>query len=712
MIFRKHLDDELLVGHLEGSLSRWDRVRVRRHLHRCWSCRARQARFREQMHRVAEALEKQTFPGRERIEKARSEFYRRYRALEPAPRRGRKAPSLRLHASAPAGLRAAFALAAMALLAVSVWFAARPVEPPPAERVIASAQRFEMALLESSQDAVYQVVEVAISEAGSEEDVPQEGASQKAQKARLSVWSEPSENRFAAVWKSGGGEVQGGVWRPAADQAYAYRAGAGPAAEPVQQPTASRSLVLDLARAPRLDVESLEAALLDWLMSRRWTPVAFSREFAAFSAGQGAALSVRTRREPGKGLFLEVTAVKPLGERRVEFTLEVDAETYRPLLQRIVLATPERTMEIRLAVEVNRRLSPAWLTPAVFQPSVPVRRRIPERKAALSKNRSKAPRPAESRRAVSAAERRRTAVRAQHILHQQGVCLDGAIHVAQRPEQELVEIRGLVQPLHRKQELLNALQELAELPFVRVDLRTMEEAASLSSFPKAAPAPPDAEQAAQNQVVVRRQPSLRDELGRYFLARSPNAKAARERAARFSSGALAKSRSALMEAWALRKLAERYPPEKFADLAAESREMIVQMRRDHRKALREKLDALRAHAAPVLAGIADIEGFPGIASPASPETGGQPAAYGSMSWSGTALDLFAEVKATDRLITTLLAGTETLADADEASPASMLNNRQSLHRVLTGFQKSYRLLDALEDEASGAGPVPAAQTGK
>ena len=73
-MLRKHCSDEQLIAHVDGELSRWQESCVRKHLQRCWTCRTRLAEIEEQVRSLTAAFGKQTFPGPQRVERARRRF--------------------------------------------------------------------------------------------------------------------------------------------------------------------------------------------------------------------------------------------------------------------------------------------------------------------------------------------------------------------------------------------------------------------------------------------------------------------------------------------------------------------------------------------------------------------------------------------------------------------------------------------------------------
>ena len=178
-------------------------------------------------------------------------------------------------------------------------------------------------------------------------------------------------------------------------------------------------------------------------------------------------------------------------------------------------------------------------------------------------------------------------LQARVALHTVGADLGEQIEVIHEADALAVVIRGLANTAGRKQELLGALQGIANL---NIRLRTVEEAMAEGGAQDIAP--PDRE------VAVSGHPALEERL----VERFPNVE---ERIA-FVNRGLGFFDQALAHAWALRHLEERYTPDQVGLLSQSDRQTLELLMRDHVATIRQ--------------GISDGEEFiqPLVLGPATP----------------------------------------------------------------------------------------------
>lgn len=131
---RPHYDDASLLAYLDRELRFFDKIRVNRHLGRCWDCRARLTELERQAHAAAQILKQTNFP-KPPIEAAKRRFFEAVedrRITFQAPGKGRRAPLglLRLskrRAAVGAGLLSCAS-------AFAVWQAVKPSHDAPVSR--------------------------------------------------------------------------------------------------------------------------------------------------------------------------------------------------------------------------------------------------------------------------------------------------------------------------------------------------------------------------------------------------------------------------------------------------------------------------------------------------------------------------------------------------------------------------------------------------
>lgn len=77
-----HYSDAQLLSLLDGECSHFEKAKSRFHLRRCWACRGRMAELEASAHRFALALQRDDYPGRDRVDRAKQDFLNRITAGE------------------------------------------------------------------------------------------------------------------------------------------------------------------------------------------------------------------------------------------------------------------------------------------------------------------------------------------------------------------------------------------------------------------------------------------------------------------------------------------------------------------------------------------------------------------------------------------------------------------------------------------------------
>lgn len=346
---RRHCSDDLLIAHADGELAGRDKRRVPEHLAECWECRARLEQLETTARTLARMSAEAPFGGAQRAAAAkasflvwRTEFEREHSSRRPAWPRWRMLPA-----------QAWATLAALLVVGAAFWMEQNWKRPRPME-TLEKARRAEQSLF-SQPAVVHQVMNIEVIEAAPQ---PKRGG------GRLEVWAQHGQ-RYSARWTDLRGELKYAVWHPSPEQSWRYDSGVARHALPVKhQETTDVSLVE--MRAGRF--ESLEAAVLDWVRNRTWKPVEVAGDFARFASSGGLSLDAHRGRASDGQETLRLTAHKAGTGMSVDFTLELDADSYHPRLQQVTYRVGERVLVVRVDVAKEVPLPPAQVAPGIFGP--------------------------------------------------------------------------------------------------------------------------------------------------------------------------------------------------------------------------------------------------------------------------------------------------------------------------------------------------------
>jgi hypothetical protein len=305
-----------------------------------------------------------------------------------------------------------------------------------------------------------------------------------------------------------------------------------------------------------MTLEEMEAGLFRWLEERPWRPVSFSSGVAFLASEDGAALSVARA-----GRLLRLRARKTAGAVAVEFSLDLDPQTYTPQLQRIRYESPARVLEIELSAEAGPpAAAPVAFEPPATPPAAPVA-------------------PAAEALAVAAATPSVSEVEVLHALHRVRACLGEAIEVERRSDGGFL-IRGVVVSPERKEQVSGALAAFPER-VVSVELKSAQEALREIAPGEAplAPAPPQFG-------------------GRGARRLAPFFGGSESLAEQFADKALSQGESIMRDAQALRELAERFGSPGRVE-SRQARWLLEVMEYDHLTELQAEVESARQSLKPV-----------------------------------------------------------------------------------------------------------------
>jgi hypothetical protein len=238
-----------------------------------------------------------------------------------------------------------------------------------------------------------------------------------------------------------------------------------------------------------------------------------------------------------------------------------------------------------------------------------------------------------------------------------------------RDQDQRVRVQGLAGTEARRQELLSALAEQPTASLVTVEIRTVEEMVTLES----AAAEPGAATAGEIHLRVDN-----GKLGVEMLL-GQNTPAEAKQVAFVSVQSVSSAAALLSDAWALRRLAERYGSTPLEDLEPDTASLLAVMVRDHLHALDSQTDALASFLEPIRS----------VVGPAN-ELAASPLRAAAGVWSEDSLDLFATVESAQALVSRLFAQSGTTAEQARFEATEL-----------------FRLLENLKDQCGGfSAPTP------
>ncbi|MBI4910650.1 MAG: zf-HC2 domain-containing protein [Acidobacteria bacterium] len=649
----KHLPTEALVAHLDGELSRREHERVEQHLKECWQCRSRAAGIEEHIRKLTEARASQAYPSAGEVDQARREFFARFDQPGKQTISQRPAPAQvvtiggRLWKPAAAIVAVAAGVAAMFVITDRLRHPALE-----ASRILAAAQTFEDQFRQST-GIVHQNIAVEVTESS---------PVRLQRRSELEVWSDG--RRYASRWRDASGSLRHAVWRPDTSREWVYDPALAPRVVPAVHRPADPQALADLWHSG-FDAESIETAFLQWLRQREWRLVSFAADLRTFANREGASLRVERARSEGGGPALRLTAERHVDGVLVRLVLEVDSTSHRPRLISVVFERGSQKAELRLAARQMEHVSETQRATSPFEPdpALPKRDTIARSPdpAAASPDMSLVPPPVEAE--LDAAE-----VAARFALHRLRACLGEPIRVERSAS--AIRVVGIAETPERKQQILAALTDVDGRSHITVQVTTIDEAPR--HRPLTVSAPPESAGAIRFSSAQLPTQGL---LLEYFQ-RSASGQNAAAGITQFTNSALETSAGSLEQAWALRRLAERYAPDSVHRLRPNSRWLLEIMIRDHLEALREKTDAARALLEPFLSSTLGSGGEPSAAQP------------DNRLWSQSVPALFATVARTHGLIHGLLGG-----GPPAAPPGQVQQRLRELRAALPNLSAEVRDLE-------------------
>lgn len=364
------------------------------------------------------------------------------------------------------------------------------------------------------------------------------------------------------------------------------------------------------------------------------------------------------------GLKLTTVVVGPHApDSIIEASLIVRRSDWHPVAQSLKVQGDNEIREYELgelaygvlpsqALAVSSGPSPA----GVARPSA-----TPLRPTVASVSPAPAPSPTA---APSAAALMEAETAALYALHRVQADLGEQIEVLREADRQIV-VQGLVETDARKQQLTEALADIALLA---VRIQSVEEVVRQAAK-QTQPVVVIPADESRSESATRRS-AFEQTLSQHFAVQGESRKNAELKVVEFSNAAMAGTSAMISQAWALRRLSERFAAER--ELPAPARQRVEEMLGHHIAALQERLRLLRGHLGPVLSVIAGGDDDPAAAALPAPEP----------DWQGQALTVFRSAEHAHQLAGRLFSSGQGPAEAPAQAARQLLDGVAKLDGAL------------------------------
>ncbi len=369
-----------------------------------------------------------------------------------------------------------------------------------------------------------------------------------------------------------------------------------------------------------------------------------------------------------EALTITTAATEPVADNRItkaEFV--VRRHDWHPVEHRLNISEPDgfRSYEIRetsFEVVALGSLGASVFDQTVLPPPLALQISLPDRQPV-------------SGNPVDALELEMTLV---HLLHQAGACLGEEVHIVEGAAGKLLELRGVVESFERKQELIRLFAEFPDVP-VSLQVPGGEETAGSPSA--GTPEVPAAAETTGTQGDNGPSP-MKDHLMAHFALLDLPREAQRAKMVEFSNLVIAQSQSAYSNAWALRRLLERFNKVPLESLSPVALARLQSMAQDHLRELSIQVGRCEDTLRPILGSLGSPE------NPAGGNAAGS--APSELTLPSRSMRVFESVINADRLIHALLVGTDVTPNLRESSSA-----------LLAGLPKIQEDIRAMETQLAG-----------
>jgi hypothetical protein len=682
-LLQKHCSDELLLASLDGELSLRRERTVKKHLAACWECRARLSELEHQAEAVARSVSEQRFPGPDHIERAKNRFLL---ARDESERSIFLRPQIERGFSLATRLGFATVVASLFVGSVIYWRASRSQVPDPRE-ILGRTQAFEQAQTGNAA-VVHQSFRVEIA--------PLDRAA--ASIRHLDVWSEASSGRFAARGTDESGTLRDAVWCPNTERQYLYSSGS--ALRLVTSSTTERTtLTVDSISEDGFDPDKLQRGFVRWVEGQRWQTLSLSSGLAVFISENGIMLRAeRTRDASGRSL-IRLRAGRDNQGRKVEISLDIDPESYRPIKETIRFQASDEAVEVRLFPERTEGLVADQVRPALFEPDGDL----------LASNIGKKTLPTPvATKPLDSGELAALEVDVLHRLDQIGAVMGEETSVSRTDGKILVQ--GVVDSEQRKDEILQSLADFEGNPAIDLKILTATEAGAAEA--EARKTQPTAGHVILRELEMTKEPTPVFAELRQLLAESQQTKQANapsktqtsspdrqdDQIRQFARTTLDESQQALLHAWALKHLIERFAPDELKAMTPDAQAKWRGLIDEHAEGFRKETEALRQSLEPVFysnapTSLPSAEPRDGVTSNhdskviSSGQLGDGPVAFEAADLYGAIDELFAMASAHDEALrSAFVISAETQSLDKIKSPAFLqsLKNSEALAKKIEG----------------------------
>lgn len=646
-----HPSDEELLQYSDGELSAKEAARVRQHLDSCWSCRAQREEMERRILEFTNYRKTTLTPSRETLPRAQSQFKARLSqmASESVSPRGMYSFLNWIRQEAlHSYLAVRFVTCLLFSLALILfWIRLSSVPPVSAKELLQRVEAAESKRIQQvTSPVIYQKVEVRrrLQHPGETELVTWE------------IWNDPGNKSFMQrVADSWGVRL---IRAKNAPDSHGRDESDGAA---IPQVLTDLDQILQVNQMDGQHPLS-SAGYESW----RHTLREKEEEVAETRLSSG-----------GLGLRLITSSPGPHSAKSIiRAELVVRTKDWHPVEQHLRAQGNKGIEDYEIAETAFQVIALNHLSASILADLTPLPSPVPPPPLAVVSPLAVLPPALDSKTAE---------IEARYALHRLKACLGEPVEVVPDRDGRIL-VQGLAKTQERKRELVAALQDIS---LVRVNIQTISEVeqaksrtqrVATSSQRKPLTSPVD-----QQPIVVRTgKPPLQNKLEHYFGKNDHAAAAGREQLkksgdsttleiAAFSNQALSLSETVMAEAWALRRLAEQYPPANVNDLRRLVKWRVEDMVKDHIEGLRTQLSNLRGLLMPVLTTVVEENA----------DQAGQP--FGSLShsssllangadsnWNTTCLDLFKQVEKLTDQVRNLIAGSELSDDSTDAPATELL----------------------------------------
>ncbi len=660
-----HLSYEDLVALASDEATADSGEQIRKHLDGCWHCQARHQELKLAIVEIVDNLNAYVgdLSARSRIAKCRldqdlARLADEGEADRPAPFAGVLGRLESTLPSRPLFRQLAFVvICALALLALFPLASTAPMSA--AELLKRSKQAEEQMMQRVPDPAIHGMFRVTKKSSGS----PSE------QSLTWEIWEDTVHNRVRNHVESEQAASSAAGHLPVASSGYS----AGPGSSPLLTDLQHVCVVNGIDIAHPLSPVGFD----NWRQSLDGErDEVFSTSLPA--GEQGIGLRTIPTRVPTEGRILTAELIMRSGD-------------WHPVEQRFMVQGENATQEYDVVETAYQVVALESAPSAIFAETVPPYLPAPPRRRMVVT----APPELPTSQQLDEAE-----ISAKFALYRVDEFLRGQIRIAQ-DQAGSVQIEGVVETDERKAELTSLLESI---PYTAVKLRTSEEALDdLQALPEAnsisSPrgdqhfAQPDGGEVKRNQAWVQ---SQWNQYGKQFADDGSNS--LDQKMTEISNQAIAHTRAASFQAWALRRLAREYPRERVKGMSEWSKWLLEMMVQDHARLLGVEIGHLNSMAYPVLTTFAASSPAPVKVTPPAPKF---PAFLDEAGWQKQVEQLFQNVDDINEQVLGVFGNVDLLRGNAEDAVNDLLRQLPQFNGDVEDFQKQ------VNREFMGVGESPA-----